>query len=286
MTAYPFSALAAMCCGLPRPNLRRALSSVLQFFGMASSKPIILMVHGAWHLPFMYNSLKQELNTLGYEFLCPKLKTVGAYSHGMTWEADKEVILDLVEPLFDQGREIIIVGHSYGGIPACAATDGNGVHERAAAGKKGGFRHIVYLAGFAIPQRGMSLRQTFGGEYAPWHDTFPNSKSQLTTVNEKAKDALFNDLPEPERSAWLAKLVPHSQDAFEAPLAFIAADITIPKTYIVCERDQAIPVALQEKLVETVPGFRTERIHAGHSPFLSKPGECAGLMAKIAGESG
>ena len=33
------------------------------------------MVHGAWHLPFMYDSLKQELNTLGYEFLCPKLKT-------------------------------------------------------------------------------------------------------------------------------------------------------------------------------------------------------------------
>ncbi|KAK8054235.1 hypothetical protein PG996_013536 [Apiospora saccharicola] len=271
-----------MCCGLPRPKGKKAVSSVLRLFGMASSKPIILMVHGAWHLPFMYDSLKEELEMLGYEFLCPKLKTVGADSHGMTWEEDKEVIVDLVKPLFDQGREIIIVGHSYGGIPGCAATQGNGVHERAAAGKKGGFRHIVYLAGFAIPQRGMSLRQTFGGEYAPWHDTVPVSKKHLTTVNEKAKDALFNDLPEPERGAWLAKLVPQSQDSFEHPLGFVVADINIPKTYVVCERDQAIPVALQEKLVETVPGFRSERIRAGHSPFLSKPRECAELITKIA----
>ena len=109
-------------------------------------------------------------------------------------------------------------------------------------------------------------------------------QNQLTTVNETAKDALFNDLPEPERGAWLAKLVPHSQDSFEAPLDFVVADVAVPQTYVVCERDQALPVALQEKLVETVPGLRTERIRAGHSPSLSKPEECAGLIAKIAGE--
>jgi len=42
---------------------------------MAASKPIILMAHGAWHIPHMYDSLKQELNALGYTFLCPELKT-------------------------------------------------------------------------------------------------------------------------------------------------------------------------------------------------------------------
>ncbi|KAK8085734.1 hypothetical protein PG997_007005 [Apiospora hydei] len=254
---------------------------------MASSKPIILIVHGAWHLPCMYDPLKHELNKLGYTFLCPELKTVGADKHGVTWEADKEMILDLVEPFFDQGKEIIIIGHSYGGIPACAATEGNGVQDRAAAGKKGGFRRIVYLAGFAILQRGMTLLQAFGGEWAEWHDAaVPNPGDQLTLVNEKAKDALFNDFPdEAERDAWLAKLVPMSQDAMETPVDFVVADITIPKTYVICELDRALPVALQEKLVESMPGFRTERIRAGHSPFVGKAKECADLIAKIAEES-
>jgi len=102
---------------------------------------------------------------------------VGADKHGVTWEADKEMLLNLVVPLFEQGKEIIIIGHSYGGIPACAATEGNGVQERVVAGKKGGFRRIVYLAGFAIPQRGMTLLETFGGKRAPWHNAVvPNPK--------------------------------------------------------------------------------------------------------------
>ncbi|KAK8880234.1 Alpha/beta hydrolase fold-1 [Apiospora arundinis] len=249
---------------------------------MAASKPIILMAHGAWHLPQMYDSLKKELNALGYTFLCPELKTVGADKHGVTWQADKELLLSLVEPLFEQGKEIVIIGHSYGGIPACAATEGNGVQERAAAGKKGGFRCIVYLAGFAIPQRGLTLLEVFGGQWAPWHDAaIPNTKNQLIRVNEKAKEALFNGFPEAEQAAYLAKLVPHSQDALETPVDFVVADITIPKTYIVCELDQALPASLQEKLVETVPGFQAERIGAGHSPFLSNPKECAELIAKI-----
>lgn len=105
---------------------------------------------------------------------------MGADKHGVTWKADKQMLLNLVEPLFEQGKEIVIMGHSYGGIPACAATEGNGVQERAAAGKKGGFRRIIYLAGFAIPQRGMTLLQTFGGEWAPWHDAvIPNPKVSL-----------------------------------------------------------------------------------------------------------
>ncbi|KAK6855037.1 hypothetical protein PG995_008569 [Apiospora arundinis] len=250
---------------------------------MAASKPIILMAHGAWHLPQMYDSLKKELNALGYTFLCPELKTagpkVGADKHGVTWEADKELLLSLVEPLFEQGKEIAIIGHSYGGIPACAATKGNGVQERAAAGKKGA------SAGFAIPQRGLTLLQVFGGQWAPWHDAaVPNTKNQLIAVNEKAKEALFNGFPEAEQEAYLAKLVPHSQDALETPVDFVVTDITIPKTYIVCELDQALPASLQEKLVETVPGFQAERIRTGHSPFLSNPKECAELIAKIAEE--
>lgn len=70
----------------------------------------------------------------------------------------------------------------------------------------------------------------------------------------------------------------------ETPVDFVVTDITIPKTYIICEMDQGLPASLQERLVETVPGFQVARIWASHSPFLSKPSECAELIAKIAAD--
>lgn len=95
----------------------------------------------------------------------------------------------LVNPLFDAGREVVIIGHSYGGIPACASTQGYTMDERADKGKKGGFRSIIYLAGFAIPEKGKDLLQTIGGSWAPWQDpAIPDSE-----VNSRA-DFLQNTL--------------------------------------------------------------------------------------------
>ncbi|KAH8662325.1 hypothetical protein BX600DRAFT_437723 [Xylariales sp. PMI_506] len=208
-------------------------------------KPLILLVTGAWHLPPLYEILKQELGALGYDFVCPKLATMGADSQGLDWRADVELLRRVAEPLFEgegggsAGREVVLLAHSYGGIPACAATEGFTVRERSAAGKKGGFRSIIYMAAFALPQRGMDLLQAFGGTWAPWMNAAePYTKNQVMIANEKAKFAFYNDLPAAEAQARWNQLVPHSQDAMETPVDFVAADLTIPKGYIVCELDQ------------------------------------------------
>lgn len=254
---------------------------------MTSDKPIILMVTGAWHRPFLYDRLKEQLNNLGYQFLCPELASMGDDKHGVTWHADVELICDLAEPLFDEGKEVVVIGHSYGGIPACAATQGLSVQERAAQGKRGGFRSVIFMAGFAIPKAGLDLLQTFGGSWTSWQNPAVSyTKNQLMTVNEKAKQAFFNDLPGDEAEKYLDLLVPHSQDAMETPIDFVATDLTIPKFFLVCEIDLALPLGFQEYLIQTIPGFRVERIHTGHSPFLSKPEECARLVVRMAEDVG
>lgn len=142
----------------------------------SSSKPAIIIVHGAWSLPSpSYEPLKQQLEGLGYECYLPHLRTSGGDGdvRGQTWEADVKVILDTAQPLFDRGREVVIVAHSYGGIPAGAATSGNGVADRAREGKPGGFRQIIYVAAFAIPAAGMDLLTVFGGQWPPWADFAP-----------------------------------------------------------------------------------------------------------------
>jgi hypothetical protein len=45
-------------------------------------------------------------------------------------------------------------------------------------------------------------------------------------------------MTEEEAQKWFETLVPHSQDAFETGVDYVAADLTIPKAYVICELDQ------------------------------------------------
>lgn len=141
----------------------------------SSQKPAVIIVHGAWSLPSpSYEPLKQLLEGAGYECYLPHLRTSGGDEvRGQTWEADVQVIQDTAKPLFDRGREVVIVAHSYGGIPGGVATAGNSVAERAREGKAGGFRQIIYIAAFAIPAAGTDLLATFGGQWPPWAEFAP-----------------------------------------------------------------------------------------------------------------
>ncbi|KAI1845392.1 hypothetical protein JX265_005253 [Neoarthrinium moseri] len=219
---------------------------------------------------------------MGFEYQCPQLPSLGPDSKGITYKADVEAIQRTAFSLFDQGKEVALIAHSAGGVPACVATQGLTISQRAKEGKPGGFRHIIFLAAFAIPVRGYDLLQTLGGTWPDWQIAGePYTKGHLIHLQEFAKDKFYNDLPDNEAQKQFESLLPHSQDAFETPVNFIPADVTIPKTYIICENDQALPVEVQRELVSQTPGLRAETLDTGHSPFLSQPDKCAELMRKV-----
>lgn len=132
-------------------------------------KPVILLAHGAWHEPRLYDPLKDALAARGYELLVPRLATMGQGKTGTNWDADVTMLLEAAAPFFNLGRRVILAAHSYGGIPACIATENNGVNERLAAGKLGGFSHLAFISSFAMPARGMSVLSVSGGSWLPWH---------------------------------------------------------------------------------------------------------------------
>lgn len=98
------------------------------------------------------------------------------------------------------------------------------------------------------------------------------------TLREGAKAAIYGDYDEAAQQQMYEMLLPHSQDAFETPCDFVAADIVIPKTYVVCERDSLVLPALQEQLVASIPGMKEVRIDAGHHPFVSRAKEVADII--------
>ncbi|RYP23351.1 hypothetical protein DL767_008847 [Monosporascus sp. MG133] len=271
-----------------QPHLSYAAPSILADYArsilaattMVMDNPVILLAHGAWHPPILYDPLKNALEARGYEVLVPELVTMGPGKTSMSWDADVAMLLDTATPFFDQGRSVVLVGHSYGGIPACIATRGNGVEDRRAVGKRGGFSHLIFLCGFAMPARGMSVLTVSGGSWLPWHEVIEleAGRKQLF-VNEKAKNLLYNDFPPDKAQATFDSLVPCSYEAFTTGVDFAVPEVAITKTFIVCEGDALFPPEHQKELAAACgQDLKQVSVSGGHSAFASIPEELADVL--------
>lgn len=136
---------------------------------MASSKPVIVIFHGAFFAPVHYRKLIEPLRTQGYVVIAPPLPCTGLddSAAGRTYVDDVKRILEYLTPYLDQGREAVVFAHSQGGIAASALTEGQTVEDRKARGLKGGIKSVVYLAALAIPTKGASLLGIMGGTPPP-----------------------------------------------------------------------------------------------------------------------
>lgn len=96
-------------------------------------------------------------------------------------------------------------------------------------------------------------------------------------VNDKAKALLYNDLSTEMAEKYFGALVPQSWAAMEKPVDFSVPDITIPKTYIICEGDQAFPTAAQHYWSDEL-GLQKVSVSGGHTAFASVPDELASVL--------
>ncbi|KAI1036947.1 hypothetical protein LB505_011951 [Fusarium chuoi] len=252
-----------------------------------SEKPVIAIVQGAWHRASHYNGLVQSLTDKGFTVLQPDNVTAGSDKDikGKTHLDDVEAIRQSLQPALDQGKRIVLVCHSYGGIPGSAAVEGYQVHEREAKGLSGGISHVIYIAAFALPVKGLSLLSAAGGQHGPFLDRTVSyakpeigfrilltcSQDDICYLNDKAQNAFYSDCtPEVAKKA-ISECVNHSTASLETPAEFVATDITVPKTYVVCEIDNTVPVQGQLAMAGAMgDAVNAERIEAGHCPFLNE----------------
>ena len=69
--------------------------------------------------------------------------------------------------MINEGKEVVVLMHSYGGIVGTDAIYNLSVTERAMHGMPGGVKRLIYMCAF-IPQKGQSLAGIFGGMLPPW----------------------------------------------------------------------------------------------------------------------
>src|SRR5690242_4336414 len=84
-----------------------------------------------------------------------------------TMADDASFVASFLSQLADAGEEVVLVAHSYGGMPASECLRGLSTESRANEGKRGGVRRLGYVTA-VVPKEGEGLRETMvGGVQVP-----------------------------------------------------------------------------------------------------------------------
>jgi len=133
----------------------------------STTKPTIVFAPGAWHTPDCFDLVRDALKTRGWETEAVDYPSVGAEPPTKGLADDAGAIRGVLETLANEGKQIVLVVHSYGGLTGANAVQGLGWNQRAKDGKTGGVILYVYLSAFVTPL-GKSIKEMLGGQFLPW----------------------------------------------------------------------------------------------------------------------
>ena len=234
-----------------------------------------VLVHGAAHGGWCYQRVAKLLRAAWHEVYAPTLTGLGERAHLISASVDLEChITDIVNVLeFEDLRDVILVGHSYGGIVITGAAD-------RARGRVG---HLVYLDA-VTPVNGESLADFFGG--------FDEVRASSRVV-DGVELVLFPGtgplptygLTDPDDIAWLTeRITPHPWNSIEQPLALSSDDAVagIPQSQIVATPELAH--LYPERIEPAVAAGRIWYIETGHDLMISEPQAVADALLTLSAD--
>ena len=232
-----------------------------------------VLVHGGGHGGWCYQPMARIMRARGVDVYAPTLTGLGEREHLVSADVDLDMhITDVVKVLeFEDLRDVILVGHSYGGMVI------TGVADRATDR----IGHIVYLDA-ANPENGQSLVDVAGPlmEAARVDGRVVDG---VELVLYPGKDPMgFYGVTDPTLIEWMKpKLTPHPWKCFEQKLALAneAAMRRIPESHIVCT--ETLPFRDVETLKARSEG-RVWDVDTGHDLMISEPAAVAELLLRLA----
>ncbi len=180
-------------------------------------QPVIVIVHGAWGGGWAFRDTERHLRARGYDVYRPTLTGQGERVHLASPDVNLDThIEDVINTLqFEDLHNIVLVGHSYGGIVV------TGVADR----EPNRIRHLIYLDAF-IPEDGDSWR-SMSGAGAARLDEMIGDKGLVPPWTSP-------DDPRP-------KDVPHPTGSYEQSIRLSGASDNIPASYILTTEDPSRP---------------------------------------------
>lgn len=236
-----------------------------------------VLVHGGGHGGWCYQPVARRLQAKGHTVYAPSLSGMGEHAQNMHAGIDLDwQVNDVVQLLhYEDLRDAILVGHSYGGMVITGAAD-------RATDRVG---HRVYLDA-AYPQNGEAL-----ADHAPMTREARKAGRVVDGVElflfpEMGELVGYYGITDPATIEWAKqRFTPHPWACFEQPLVLRneAAMRAIPESHIICTvtkpgRDMAL-------LTERSQG-RVWDIDTGHDLMLTEPDWVAARLEDVAATMG
>jgi pimeloyl-ACP methyl ester carboxylesterase len=230
-----------------------------------------VLVHGAWSGAHTFRKVRPLLAGQGHEVFTPSLTGLGERAHLASPLVDLTThVTDVVNAVsYEDLREIVLVGYSYGGCVVTGALAH--VAERV--------RHLVYLDAF-VPSDGESLYDLTGQQ----------ATAPLTQIgSEWLVPPLEREFDDPREAAWaLPRRRPHPIGCFTEPvrLARPLEDYPFSRTYIKATDeppDSGRSSFWQAaKRAQASPAWSYREINTGHMIPHNRPEELAALLLELA----
>jgi pimeloyl-ACP methyl ester carboxylesterase len=236
-----------------------------------STRPTIVLVHGAWADGSSWSGVTARLQEAGYTVDVPPNPLRGL-------QADTEYLKDYLGTI---SGPIVLVGHSYGGAVITDAATGNAE-----------VKALVYVDAF-IPDQGESLLSLLTPKdpsepglnpeelfnFVPFPGA-PQGVSDLYLKPEVFAAALANDLPARQAAVLAATQRPIASNAL-AEKSTAPAWKTIPSWDVIGTEDHILPQQLQEFMAKRA-GSRVTDVKASHLSLISQPKVVAGVITAAA----
>ncbi len=219
-----------------------------------------VVAHGAWSAGWTWKKMRPLMRAAGHELVTPTYTGIGERSHLAHAGIDLEHhIQDVLQVLaYEDLREVVLIGHSYGGMVA------TGVADRAASR----IRQLVYLDAF-VPRDGesaMSLQPQAVQERMQ-SVALAQGDGWRVPANPLPPDTAADDV------AWaLPKRVIQPLKTFTQPISLSGAADHLPRSYIYCTRSGPGDVFRQfSERARAETGWQYVEMDASHNPHITCP---------------
>jgi pimeloyl-ACP methyl ester carboxylesterase len=232
----------------------------------------LVLVHGGRQGSWSWTRVAPRLRAAGCAVVAPTLTGLADRGHLLAPTIDLDVHVEDVRALihYEDLRDVVLVGHSYGGmvITALAETD---IRPRLA--------DLVYLDAL-VPQPGDTAYDLMAPEITANLRASVAADGDGWRVPARTGDGVFG-LTDPEDLAWAsARLSDQPEATYTQPLRADGAAGTLPRHYIRFTAPAVIPEHVVDRA--RTPAWRYSEVAAPHAGPLSHPDEVtAAILATL-----
>lgn len=252
----------------------------------------IIIVPGSFTTAALYEPLVTHLRSRGHDAQAISLPSAndGTVLPTPTTDDDAAHIRQAISSILDSTthpQNVVLVLHSYSGVPGSSALKGLSKHDRTAQGKPTAVIGVVYMASFILPL-GVGNRAYNNASDQPPAEPFKSGiPGGYMPVPDPAFAAyVFNDLAEEEeRAKWIGTFTQHSSASFDGVVTYEAWK-DIQSVSLIPSEDLIVPARHQESMLADAlaAGGKIERVvieGAGHVPHLSATEKVADEIIRL-----